>query len=148
MPDTTPDDTARPAHDPRAWPWREAIVDLLGRTRLAPPDDLARAVNAAVAPLGIDVTVYLIDHEQRLLHPVPEAGKDIGGPLPVDASLAGRAFSSIAPQATGPAGRGGSPLWMPLLDGAERLGIVKIEAENSAVVDNPEFQAQCDMLAA
>ncbi|GAA2846019.1 hypothetical protein Acy02nite_47770 [Actinoplanes cyaneus] len=147
MSESTADDLARPAHDPRAWPWREAIVDLLGRTRLAQPDQIATAVNASTARLGIDITVYLIDYEQRLLHPVPEPGKDVGGPLPVDATLAGRAFMTTAARATGPSGAGGSPLWMPLLDGSERLGVLRIDAQDNAVVDTPEFQAQCDMLA-
>jgi len=147
MSESTPDDLARPAHDGRAWPWREAIVDLLARTRLAHPDELGAAINAAVARLGIDITVYLIDHEQRLLHPVPEAGKDVGGPLPVDTTLAGRAFMATA-ALTSPAGRDGSPLWMPLVDGVERLGILKIDAAGSAVADSTDFQAQCDMLAA
>src|SRR3954465_4329174 len=104
MSEATSDDLARPAHDPQAWPWREAIVDLLARTRLAYPDELAAAINAAVARLGIDITVYLIDHQQRMLRPVPEAGKDVGAPLPVDTSLAGRAFMATA-ALTGPAGR-------------------------------------------
>ncbi|MEU4216409.1 PP2C family protein-serine/threonine phosphatase [Actinoplanes sp. NPDC026623] len=147
MSDSTPDDLASPAHDRRAWPWREAIVDLLARTRLAHPDELAAAINAAVAPLGIDITVYLIDHEQRLLHPVPEPGKDVGGPLPVDATLAGRAFMATA-ALTAPAGQEEAPLWMPLVDGVERLGILRIDSAGSAVSDSAEFESQCDMLAA
>jgi hypothetical protein len=75
MSESVPDDLARPAHAPRAWPWREAIIDLLARTRLAQPDGLAAAVNVAVAALGIEVTVYLIDYEQRLLHPMPEKAR-------------------------------------------------------------------------
>jgi sigma-B regulation protein RsbU (phosphoserine phosphatase) len=147
MPEPTSDDLARPAHDPQAWPWREAIVDLLARTRLAYPDELAAAVNAAVARLGIDITVYLIDHEQQQLHPVPEAGKDVGATLPVDTTLAGRAFTSTA-AFTSPAARDGSPLWMPLLDGVDRLGVVKIDTAGSAVADSAKFQEQCDMLVA
>lgn len=147
MPEFTADDQVRPAHDPQAWPWREAIVDLLVRTRLAHPDEIAAAVNAAVAPLGIDITVYLIDHEQRLLHPVPEPGKDVGGPLAVDTTLAGRAFMATAAR-TGPGERNGSPLWTPLVDGVDRLGIVKIETVDRALVDSADFQVQCDMLSA
>jgi hypothetical protein len=101
-----------------------------------------------VARLGIVITVCLIDHEQRLLHPVPEAGKDVGSPLPVDATLAGRVFMSTAALTARAAGRGGSPLWMPLPDGVDRLGVLKIDTVGSAVVDSAEFQDQCDMLAA
>ncbi|WP_433796410.1 PP2C family protein-serine/threonine phosphatase [Actinoplanes sp. CA-252034] len=147
MSEFTRDDRARPAHEPGAWPWREAIVDLLARTRIAHPDELAAAVNAAVAALGIVATVYLIDHEQCLLHPVPEAGREVGGPLRVDATVAGRAFMDSAAR-TDPAGEGGSPLWTPLVDGVERLGVIKIEARDPTLVGSAEFQQQCDMLAA
>ena len=128
-------------------PWHRAIADLLARTRLAPPDQLPAAVNAATALLGIAITIYLIDYEQELLHPVPHAGRDVGEALPVDASVAGRAF--MATKAVSGAGSAGqrAVLWMPLLDGSERLGVLKITADDS-VVDDAQFRAQCDLLAA
>jgi hypothetical protein len=107
-----------------AWPWRKAVVDLLARTRLAQPDELAPAVNAALRPLGLEMTVYLVDQEQRFLRPLPEPGKPLPEPLPVEGTLAGRAFTSV--RAVPAAGGRGEPdrLWLPLLDGTERLGVV------------------------
>ena len=67
-----------------------------------------------------DVAIYLVDYEQTLLVPLPD-GTD-RTPLEIDATLAGRAFSAIAVREadTGV----GRRLWLPLLDGAERLGVL------------------------
>jgi hypothetical protein len=67
-----------------------------------------------------DVAIYLADYEQTMLVPLPD-GTD-RTPLEIDATLAGRAFAAIAIQeADTGAGR---RLWLPLLDGAERLGVL------------------------
>jgi len=128
-------------------PWQETVTDLLERTRLAPPDELALEVNRAVAGWGIDMTLYLVDHEQRVLRPVPEDGKDVGDALPVDGSLAGRAFAATAAFSAGTGDAPRSPLWIPLLDGSERLGVLRIDADG-ALVDNEEFRFRCNMVAA
>jgi sigma-B regulation protein RsbU (phosphoserine phosphatase) len=52
------------------------------------------------------------------------------------------------PVTAGTADAGRSPLWMPLLDGTERLGVLKIDTADGAVVGSAEFQAQCELLAA
>jgi len=132
--------------DPDAkWSWREAVIDLLERTRFAQPDELPAAVNAAVGGLGLDITIYLIDHEQRTLWAVPEPGKAPPAPIPVGASLAGRAFMG-AEAMSGPRSSGPRRLWMPLVDGSERLGVVAVDATVD-VVDHPEFRAQSKMFA-
>jgi hypothetical protein len=62
-------DAAVPADDGRSW--RAAVADLLQRTRLVQPDGLSAAAAAAAAPVGLDVWMYLVDQEQRMLRPVP-----------------------------------------------------------------------------
>src|SRR5256885_12060901 len=105
-----------------SWPWREAVVDLLELAQLAQPDGLAAAVNQAVRPLGLDMTIYLVDLEQRALRPLPEPGNPLPPPLAIEATVAGRVFLVVR---TAPApGGGGEPerLWLPLVDGSERPG--------------------------
>src|SRR3954447_20926817 len=84
------------------------------------PDDLAAAVAAHARMLGVRETVlYLADYEQATLLPLPGAGVPERQELPIDGTMAGRAFSrvEIVARATGNLHR----LWMPLLDGVERL---------------------------
>jgi phosphoserine phosphatase RsbU/P len=102
--------------------WNAAVVDLLARGQLAQPDELAAAINAAVHRLGLDVTVYLVDHEQERLWPLPERGKPTPPPLTVEGTVAGRAFTAIRTQ-HGRADELPYRLWVPMVDGAERLGV-------------------------
>jgi sigma-B regulation protein RsbU (phosphoserine phosphatase) len=126
--------------------WRAAVVDLLARTRLARPDRLTVEVNAASAPLGVETVIYLVDHEQRTLHPVPHPGRPPAEPQPVATTDAGDAFmhTRVVP-VPGPPGR--ARLWMPLLDGTERLGVLDVTAVEKTAGD-AEFRAQCDLFAA
>jgi phosphoserine phosphatase RsbU/P len=130
------------------WPWRDAVVDLLARTRLARPDELATAVNQAVRGLGLDITIYLVDQEQRGLRPLPQPGRPLPEPLPIDSTVAGRVFMAV--QAAPSVGGDGRPdrLWLPLLDGTERLGVVEVVTTRPALVTDPDFREQCDMFAA
>lgn len=114
--------------------WRQAMVDMLKTTQLAQPDQVAERVNAAVAPLRIDMTIYLVDEEQRLLHPLPERGKPTPEPVPLSATLAGRAFTLVQTTRAGGAD-GPYRLWVPMVDGAERLGVVEVLLQEAQPTD-------------
>ncbi|MGK5738739.1 PP2C family protein-serine/threonine phosphatase [Micromonospora sp. URMC 103] len=103
--------------------WRRALADLLARAHRLPPDELPAGVNAALEPLGVTATIYLVDAEQRDLRPLPERDRPTPAPLPIDASLAGRAFTQIEMRA----GQGPPPrLWVPIVDGTDRLGLLEV----------------------
>lgn len=129
--------------DTEAAAWRACIVELLERVELAQPDELAGVIKAVTRRMGVDVTVYLVDHEQRRLWPLPqpesapgsmpesgaesEPDSDKATPpaLSVDGTIAGRAFTLVR---THPANDQDEPyrLWVPLVDGAERLGVAEV----------------------
>ncbi|MFF5234953.1 PP2C family protein-serine/threonine phosphatase [Dactylosporangium sp. NPDC000521] len=124
------------------WPWRAAVADLLQRDRLAQPDQLATVVAAAAAPLGLDVWLYLVDQEQRILLPVPRPPAVSPPPLPVESTAAGQVFMSVRPRSSTVDGR--ARLWMPLLDGTERLGVLEFVPAGGSV-DDPELLSGCDL---
>ena len=103
-----------------------ALAGLLGASHLVKPGELARAVAEAARPLGVSsAQVYLADLEQRSLVPLPAAdgqAEQAQETLPIDSTLAGRAFQAVALQSvrSGP----DCQLWIPLVDGAERLGVL------------------------
>src|SRR5918995_6690033 len=104
---------------------RDAGVELLGHLLEAShdlaPDELVAAVRQAGKALDAgDVAIYLVDYEQRVLVPLPD-GTD-RAPLEIDTTLAGRAFAAIAVRDADI--ESGRRLWLPLLDGAERLGVL------------------------
>ncbi len=131
-----------------ARPWHRAVKALLDQASLARPDELPSVVDAVVAPLGIQIRMYTADQEQRALRPVAVSGRTAPRPLPVETTLAGRAFMLMRPvpavRRPGEAAR----LWMPLLDADERLGVLEVVATDaSAVLTDPGFQAQCRTFA-
>jgi hypothetical protein len=126
-----------------AWPWRAALAGLLERARLAQPDELAAAVAAAAAPLGLNVWMYLVDQGQRVLHPVPRPPAEPPPPLAVESTVAGRVFMTVRPLPS--TGSGRTRLWMPMLDGTERLGVLEFVVQDDTSVDDPELAAGCDL---
>jgi phosphoserine phosphatase RsbU/P len=93
------------------------LLDLRYRSR---PEDLPPAL-AAVAPLldAASVTVLLVDYEQLTLWPLQGTP---GEPEPrkVDGTLAGEAFCTALST------NEDTCLWLPLLHGAERLGVLEV----------------------
>jgi hypothetical protein len=102
-------------------PGLELLGHLLEASHDLAPDAIVAAVARAGQALDVeDVAIYLVDYEQTLLVPLPDG--TVRTPLEIDTTLAGRAFAAIAVQEAdlGP----GRRLWLPLLDGAERLGVL------------------------
>src|SRR5688500_12607476 len=95
--------------------------------------------------VGLEVTLYLVDHEQRRLWPVPERGKRTPEPHSVDGTLAGRAFTLVRTQPSEERSSG-IRLWVPVIDGAERLGVADMIA-HSWSGDLAQLQDACETLA-
>lgn len=117
-----------------------ALVGLLDSAELAPPDRLAAAVTTAGHEFGAHLTVYLVDYDQRALHPL----HDTGTSLNIDTTLPGRAFQQvrILPAETNP-----PRLWVPLLDGAERLGVLAVQPHDPQDLYDPGLRTQARWLA-
>ncbi|MEV6492194.1 PP2C family protein-serine/threonine phosphatase [Actinoplanes sp. NPDC051633] len=103
------------------------LLDLRHRGRA---EDLPHALLEAAPLLGVDeLAVLLVDYEQIALWPLRGTPPD-GGEHDVDRTTAGQAFRHAQPRhdeddPDGPA------LWLPLLHGAERLGVLKVSAKEA-----------------
>jgi hypothetical protein len=130
----------RPASGPLA-----ALVQLLAAAGSAPPERLPDLAATAGRALGVQTSLYLIDHEQRRLVCVP-AREGTGEPaLGVDGTVAGRAFRTVRILSTD---RDGRPrLWVPVLDGADRLGVLEVRISDPADLHDPGLRQQCQWLA-
>lgn len=104
----------------------ELYEEVLRRTHLSTPSDIGAVVTGqAETSLGArDVAVYLIDYEQELLVALPGDGAQDPEPLSVAGTVAGRAFSTTSIIGAPGEGAGERRLWLPLLDGTERLGVL------------------------
>src|SRR4051812_34512959 len=112
----------------------DPLSALLTASHLLAPDQLADTVAAHARDLGARETVlYLVDYQQLNLLPLPGAGVPQRQELPIEGTLAGRAFRRLDAVAHS-AADGRHHLWVPLLDGVERLGVAELvfAAEPSA----------------
>ncbi len=104
----------------------EPLRSLLHASRLLAPDDLAATVAVHARMLGARETVlYLADYQQAVLLPLPGAGVPERQELPIEGTMAGRAFRRVE-VVDSAAEANGHRLWMPLLDGIERLGVAEL----------------------
>lgn len=98
--------------------------ELLRRTHLSTAPELGAILAEEARAIGIESLVaYLIDYEQRVLVPFPAPDATAREPLPVVGTMAGRCFASTSILQLDDEGRG-RRLWLPLLDGTERLGVI------------------------
>lgn len=106
----------------------EAAVDaMLDDAHLAAPHEVPALVVRHAAVLGATHTVtYLADLQQNVL--VPFLGSSAPAvelkPLSVDTTLAGRAFQHVRVLTQSLPEAAGLRVWLPLLDGTERLGVL------------------------
>ena len=123
-------------HDPGL----EVLGHLLEASHDLAPDDIVAAVARAGRALDAeDIAIRLVDYRQTLLVPLPD-GTD-RTPLEIDTTLAGRAFAAIAVQEADAAS--GRRLWLPLLDGAERLGVLSLTLPRA----DDALRVRCNWLA-
>lgn len=87
------------------------------------PDDLPALVLRAGSAIGAtEIAIYLADYAQAQLVPMPAPGLSRKA-VPIETTLAGRAFTSLQIQR---APDSPDRIWVPLLDGCERLGVLEI----------------------
>ena len=110
--------------EPVNWPERKAaLLDAFTRrAHECEPYECGRVAAEAAETLGgRDGALFLVDLNQRVLVQIDAVGRP-AETLSIDGTVAGRAFSTNTITAT--AGEGGQRLWVPLVDGADRLGVV------------------------
>ncbi|MFP5218514.1 MAG: PP2C family protein-serine/threonine phosphatase [Actinomycetes bacterium] len=101
-----------------------AVAWLLAKSHLMRPGALAAAADEAVRIAGgLGCRVYLVTRDQRSLVALPAPNVDPdAAPMTVDGTVAGRAYRDTDVMASAD----GARLWLPLLDGTERLGALEV----------------------
>jgi hypothetical protein len=98
------------------------LLDLRHRGRV---EDLP-SVLAEAAPFldAAEIAALLIDYGQVSLCPLRGTS---AAPVPVEGTVAGQAF--VSTRVTQASAEGGTWLWLPLLHGAERLGVLQVRTK-------------------
>jgi hypothetical protein len=121
--------------------------EVLRRSHLSAPEDLGRVIAEEARRIGVDTLIlYLVDYEQRTLVPVPAPDARNSDPLPISGTIAGHAFANTAILDVEDDAGEGRRVWLPLLDGTERVGVLRLAIAGSAPVDK-RLLAACERYA-
>ncbi|MFE4606329.1 PP2C family protein-serine/threonine phosphatase [Kitasatospora indigofera] len=129
------------------------LAEMMADSHRAGPRDVPALVWRAGRRLGLSqVWIYLADVQQQHLVALPTPGEQIdlpGAPqgaeaLDIDGSLAGRAYRTQAVQLAPAGADTHRVVWMPLVDGIGRLGVLRI----SGPVLDETLLRRCESLAA
>ncbi len=127
--------------------WLHAVQEVLDRSHLWQPDQLADFVDAALTRVGAEATIYQIDHDQRSLRALPRTGRPTPEPVPVDGSPGGRAFTMVRSQPGEPHGDRPHRWWVPIVNGTDRLGIIEYVVSDGPAAAEPDLQRRLEMFA-
>jgi serine phosphatase RsbU (regulator of sigma subunit) len=134
------DEDAVAATDPVGTGRAEEPIDaLLREAHLIGPHQVAGLLRRHAAELGVtDAVAYLADLQQTVLVPLVEpAGPGLDrqlAALGVDSTVAGRCYQHVEMVVQEPT-TDGVRVWIPLLDGAERLGVLEVTVAVVADLD-------------
>ena len=118
-----------------------ALDAVLRAAHLMSPDDLPRLAAEGASHLGAtQVRLWLVDYEQSVLTALLDPHEQQRGPLSIDGSVGGRAFRSVEVLDV-ESEDGARRLWVPLLDGVERLGVMEVLVPQPTPLGEPERQA-------
>ncbi|MCD2190254.1 PP2C family protein-serine/threonine phosphatase [Actinomycetospora soli] len=96
----------------------DVVHQLVRRSHLVVGTGISAMLDEVTAPLGVGAEILVVDLAQHFLTPVRP---DLVEPVAVDGTLAGRAFQH-GELVDGVDGQGRRVLWVPVLDGTERVG--------------------------
>ncbi|MDP9075580.1 MAG: serine/threonine-protein phosphatase [Actinomycetota bacterium] len=125
------DSTGAPLAVDRSEGFGERLLGtLIDRAHEMPPQLIAPLVAEEIAAIGgRDVTVLLQDYDQVTLMPLPGRCLLVGQPEAIDGTVAGRAF--LGDELVEQAVPGGVRLFVPLLDGTDRVGVLAFTADRA-----------------
>jgi hypothetical protein len=118
-----------------------ALVELLLGTHLGPPESIPDAVDAAASRLGVDATAYVADYQSRVLVPLPGRWASGLEEISLEGTTAGRAFRML--QTVAATSDGQPCLWVPIIDGVERVGVLRVVVPDAADLEDPVLRRDC-----
>jgi phosphoserine phosphatase RsbU/P len=121
----------------------EVMGYLLDGAHLAPPDALPRVVSEAARRAGCSIEIFVADYAQETLRALGDDAAP-GEEHSIDGSLAGRCFRQSAPVLVG---QKRNDTWVPLIDGVDRLGVLRVQLPAGADVGEPRTAAAVRRMA-
>jgi hypothetical protein len=130
-----------PGMTPPGPTWADVLRDVVDDSHLLPGDQLSVLVESLVGRLGLSAQVFLVDLGQTVLSSVDPRDRD---QVEVETGAAGRAYQ-FGEVVAATDEHGARHLWVPMLDGTERVGVVRIGLGDAA--DDQELRRNAWSLA-
>ncbi len=108
-------------HTPADGSWERVLAHVVDTGHLVTGDALSELVDAAVRPVGLTAELLMVELSQRWMTPVRPGADDR---VAVEGTLAGRCYQ--LGEVLAGAGDDGRVLWVPALDGADRVGVLRV----------------------
>lgn len=123
-------------------PWADVLARIVDDAHLVTGDRLSVMLADVIRDVGLTADLLLVDLAQEVLTPMPPQRIS---PVQVEGTIAGRAYQlgEILPANDGPGER---LLWVPILDGTERIGVLRVGLDEG-MIDDLELRARCWSLA-
>jgi serine phosphatase RsbU (regulator of sigma subunit) len=126
------------------------MAELLSRSHLMPLAEVSDALARAALPLGVSAAaIYLADLQERQLVLVPaEGGSQAADVLSIGSTLAGRAYQTVTIQSAPARAVGGDnyQVWIPLVDGTARLGVLLLTVADVGAAMLNRYRALASMV--
>jgi serine phosphatase RsbU (regulator of sigma subunit) len=126
------------------------MAELLSRSHLMPLAEVSDALAQAALPLGVSAAaIYLADLQERQLVLVPaEGGSQAADVLSIGSTLAGRAYQTVTIQSAPARAVGGDnyQVWIPLVDGTARLGVLLLTVADVGAAMLNRYRALASMV--
>jgi hypothetical protein len=120
---------------------------LLQAAHLAVPEELPGLAHRHAPGLGARAaSVYLVDLDQRWLTPLPREDGKPADELAVDTTLAGRCYRTLE-ILDYVDDEGDRYVWVPMLDGTERMGAVELVFPDGGKAESGEMMAYSRLVA-
>lgn len=131
------------------------LTGLLEASHLAALEQLPALTKEHAAQAGLHgVLIYLVDLQQDVLRLMADQTKETGGDedaqtaeLRIDATLAGRAFQETRILERPRTGDEPRCWWVPLLDGTERLGVLRVGSSDARPEAEDDLRALASVIA-
>lgn len=127
------------------------LRELVTASHLMSMEQLPDAVARYAADEGLhDVAIYVVDLQQTVLRLLTGRGSDAGqGPgaeaaeLRIEGTLGGRVFQMMEPTAGQVFDDGTCHYWLPILNGAERIGVIRVTIgrDEARAMEDAEYLA-------
>ncbi len=118
--------------------WEDVFTQIINESHLVTGDQLSSMVDRAVRSMGLTAEVLVVDLAQRALTPVrPQPGPSVA----VEGTVAGRAYQ-LGEILSCSEGGAGQMLWVPMHDGADRAGVLRIGLPPE-VADDEQLRRRC-----